>query len=487
MTLKATIDAVKKAHSAPLPDSLAKAYTQGLGLVAYDLQAPALNLYPVLTPLRNKIPRVMGSGGTATNWKAITGINTANTRAGVSEGQRGAIITTTLAPYVASYKGIGLEDSVTFEADYAAEGFDDAKAKAVYGLLNSVFIQEERIIFGGNASLALGTTATPSVSTSTTGGSLAALTYNVICVALSHVAWREGTIAGGIPVTVTRTNADGSTDTVNGGHAGKSAAASQATTGATSTISATVAVTNGAVAYAWYWGTAGNELLGAITTINSVLISAAATGTQNASALVGDKSQDALVHDGLLTQIFTVGSNAYNVALATGTAGTGTVLTSDGAGGITQVDAAFMSFWNNYRLSPDVMYVSAATLVGMNKLVIANGGAPLIRYNLDVNGNGAGMDAGSVIGTYLNKVMNKKVKIEVHPDCPDGMIVFWSDSVPYPLSGVGNVVQIKQRRSYYQLEWPLRTRKYEYGVYVDQLMQNYFPPAFGVLKNFAVA
>jgi hypothetical protein len=487
MTLKATIDAVKKAHSAPLPDSLAKAYTQGLGLVAYDLQAPALNLYPVLTPLRNKIPRVMGSGGTATNWKAITGINTTNTRAGVSEGQRGAIITTTLASYVASYKGIGLEDSVSFEADYAAEGFDDAKAKAVYGLLNSVFIQEERIIFGGNASLALGTTATPSVSTSTTGGSLAAATYSVICVALSHVAWREGTIAGGIPVTVTRTNADSTTDTVNGGHAGKSAAASQVTTGATSTISATVAVTNGAVAYAWYWGVSGSELLGAITTINSVLISANAAGTQNASALVGDKSQDALVHDGLLTQIFTPGSNSYNTALATGTAGTGTVLTSDGAGGITQIDTVLKSFWDNYRLGPDMMYVSATTLIGMNKLVIANGGAPLIRYNLDANGSGMGMDAGSVIGSYLNKVLNKKVKVEVHPDCPDGLIVFWSDSVPYPLSGVGNVVQIKQRRSYYQLEWPLRTRKYEYGVYVDQLLQNYFPPAFGVLKNFAVA
>ena len=78
------------------------------------------------------------------------------------------------------------------------------------------------------------------------------------------------------------------------------------------------------------------------------------------------------------------------------------------------------------------------------------------------------------------------MKVEVHPDMPGGMIVFYSDGVPYPLSGVGNILQIKSRREYYQVEWPLRTRRYEYGVYADELLQNYFPPAFGVLKNIKV-
>ena len=39
------------------------------------------------------------------------------------------------------------------------------------------------------------------------------------------------------------------------------------------------------------------------------------------------------------------------------------------------------------------------------------------------------------------------------------------------------------RRDYYQLEWPLKTRKYEYGVYFDGVLQNYFPPAFGMITN----
>src|SRR5213076_229072 len=46
------------------------------GLTFYDLEAGAKFLYPVLTPLRNEIPRVSGKGGIQANWKAVTGINT---------------------------------------------------------------------------------------------------------------------------------------------------------------------------------------------------------------------------------------------------------------------------------------------------------------------------------------------------------------------------------------------------------------------------
>ncbi len=38
--------------------SLAKNVTLSSGLTAYDLMAPAKNLYPIITPLRNSLPRV---------------------------------------------------------------------------------------------------------------------------------------------------------------------------------------------------------------------------------------------------------------------------------------------------------------------------------------------------------------------------------------------------------------------------------------------
>ena len=42
---------------------LAKSISTGTGLLAYDLQAPAKNLYPFVTPIRNIIPRVGGGIG----------------------------------------------------------------------------------------------------------------------------------------------------------------------------------------------------------------------------------------------------------------------------------------------------------------------------------------------------------------------------------------------------------------------------------------
>ena len=480
-----TLALIKGAQATPVADAINKAFTQGTGLVNYDLQPAALQLYPVLTPMRNRIPRVGSNGGTATNWKAITAINTGALSLGISEGNRNATIATALANYVATYKGIGLEDNVSFEADYAAVGFDDAKARAVLGLLRSVMIGEERLILGGNTSIALGTTPTPAVVGSTTGGTLAAQTISVICVALTLEGWRAAAVATGLPLSGTRTNADGTTDSVNQGTAIKSAAGTAVLSTGTSSFTATLAApVNGAAAYAWFWGVGGSELLGAITALNTVTVTANAAGAQNASAgFTADKSQNGLIFDGLRTQIMTPGSNAYNVAMAT-LAGVGTPLTSDGAGGLVEVDAAFAYFWNNSRLSPSDMYVSGATLLAINKLVIANGGAPLIRFSMDSGGQQ--INAGTVIGTYLNKITNTQVKISVHPDMPDGEILFYADSVPYPLSGVNNILQVKTRRDYYQIEWPLRTRKYEYGVYADEVLQNYFPPAFGVLKNIKV-
>lgn len=487
MSTQQTIELLKAMQPTQLAEDIAKSFSQATGLVFYDLEPAAKTLYPVLTPLRNIIPRVKANGGTATNWKQITAINTANLRPGVSEGNRGGVISDSVADKTAAYKGIGLENSVTYEADYAASNFDDARARASQSLLNSIFIQEEQVILGGNNSVALGTTPTPTAAGATTGGSLAAATYNVVCVALTHAAWRYGSVSGGLGLTATRTNADGTTDTVNSGMAQKSVAATATVaSGSTGSIAASVANVNGAVAYAWFWGTSGNELLGAITTINSVSITATATGTQNISALpAADHSRDSLVFDGLLSQIMTAGSGAVVTNLATGTAGTGTAMSSDGAGGITQVETELAKYWDNSRLSPSVMWCSAKTMVAMNKLVIANGGAPLIRYNMD-NGGNQTISAGAVIGTYLNKITNQQIAVRVHPDMADGQIMFWSDTVPYPVSNVGSLTQMKMRQDYYQIEWPRRTRKFEFGVYADGLLQMYFPPAFGLLKNIAV-
>jgi hypothetical protein len=40
---------------------------------------------------------------------------------------------------------------------------------------------------------------------------------------------------------------------------------------------------------------------------------------------------------------------------------------------------------------------------------------------------------------------------------------------------------------HFQTEWPRRTRAYEYGVYTDQVLQNFFMPGMYVLTNLSAA
>jgi len=492
------LKALGEALKMPLPDELVKAWVQAgsptSGITAYDLEAPAKHLFPVLTPLRNEIPRVGGGVGTAVNWRAVTGINTNNMEAGVSEGNRGGVIAHTTADYTAAYKGIGLEDNVTFEAEYAGNTFDDVKALAVMGLLNALMIQEEILLLGGDNSLALGTTPTPAAAGAITGGSLAAATYSVICVALTMNGVNSGSVAGGIRAAVSRTNADGSTDNYGGGSAQKSAAVSATVaSGSAGSISATVAPVSGAAGYAWFWGAAGAEVLGAITSLNSILITANATGTQTATSLPSsDNSRNTLAFDGILTQCYAPGSGALILTQPSGTAGTGTPLTSDNFGGIVEFDQVLKDRWDNFRLSPDTIWVASQEQQYIQgKILGTNASNAAQRFVFNVSQNK--IMGGTLALSYLNKFgvvgqgaeygQGKEIPIRIHPFMPAGTILFTSKSLPYKLNNVANVIQVKTRRDYYQLEWPLRTRKYEYGVYSDEVLQNYFPPAFAVIRN----
>lgn len=479
-----TLAALKAAQANPSAE-LAKANTfisptsATDGIAFYDLEVGAKLLYPVLTPLRNEIPRVSGRGGIQANWRAITGINVNGQRAGVSEGNRGGMMNVSYADYTAAYRGLGLEGAVTFEADYAAENFDDVKALAVKTLLESVMIQEEYTILGGNNSVALGQTAQPTLVAGT-GGSLPATALSVIAVGLTLDGYLNGSVAGGISGQITRSNTDGSSD-VFGGGAAKQSTNATITPSASGTVTATIAVQNGAVATAWFWGAAGSEVLGAITTTNTVTISAAATGAQTAASLgTSDNSQNALVFDGLLTQAFKSGSNAYIAPLATGA-----MLTSDSAGGIVEFDAALKHFWDVWRLSPTKIYVSSQEATNISKKILGNpagSGAQRFVFTADQSSIGGGV----MVTSYRNKYsMNGAVEIPIviHPNMPAGTVLFFTNKLPYPLSNVGNVCQVRTRREYYQIEWPLRSRKYEYGVYCDQVLQHYAPFALGVITN----
>ncbi len=482
-----TLDAIKKVHS---DQSIQKSITTATGLTAYDLQAPAKNLYPVNTPIRNVIPRIGGGVGTATNWKQVSAITGGgyNAMGWVSEGQRTARMSYTTADKSASYKTLGEEDQASYEAISAGRGFEDVRARMTMRLLQKMMLKEENALLGGNLSVALGTPGTPTLAAAGSGATLPALTYSVIVVALTYEGYLNSSLAGGVATTTAFTGADGLSYTVKGGSSQKSSAATQAVT-LGQTLSCSVAPVTGAVAYAWYTGGAGSEKLEAITTINSVTFSAPLAGTgQAATAITADNSLNSLAFDGLLYAAFASGSNAYIDTLATGTAGTGTVLAANGIGGVTQIDTMLATMWNSYQVSPSVIYVNAQELKNIAaKSLAASGGASLLQVN---DGNGRAIVANTTVTGYFNPYsMNGGVTIPIrlHPTLPAGTLVGWAENLPaqYQSNEVPNVAEVKERVGYYQIDWPLRTRQQEVGVYVEEVLAVYAPFALGVINNIA--
>jgi hypothetical protein len=498
-----TIALMKEALKNSAAD-LAKAVTTAQGLAYYDLQAPAKNLYPTITKLRNMTPRVgRPSGyGTAAHWKVLSALTGSGFDAmgWVPEGQRSGAMSYNTQDASAAYVTLGEEDYLTFEAEAAAEGFEDLNATVSMRLLQKTMRKEETGLLAGNSSLALGTTPNPSLAAKAdTGSTLPSATYNVICVALTLEGWLNcrGNPATGITPSKTITGLDGQTFTLNGGSANKSSSITQATVINTSGLACTVAAVTGAAAYAWYVGVgSGNETLQAITTINSAYFNAPlAAGRQNASAVAADNSKNGtLAFDGFLTSAWNGG---MVLPQATGTAGTGTPLSASGRGSIVEIDNLLQSMWDNFRLGPTHIFVSSQEQKNITGKVLSNASAPLLRYDVSATpGQPYAITAGGQIRYYYNPFTGggsdgpgggQMIEVIAHPDLAPGTIFAPCMKLPewYQSNEVPNTAEVITRRDYYRIDWPLRTRRREYGIYAEEVLAVYAPFALGLITNIA--
>ena len=501
---------------------LAKADTiqQATNLLWYDLRPIVQMLYPYreLIPRISRLPRVAADGGNAFHWKRIVGVNVNGASSGVSEGNRGARIAISEQDLTAAYKTLGFESSVTFEARLGARNLSpEALGISVQSALRSLMIDEEKILINGDASLPLGQTPTPALAAGTVTGLTGAFssgTVYVVCVALTGMGqlgyspYSSVTNVGGVVGQVTKINADGSTDTYGGGSAQPSAETSVGTS-STNCVTATVALVPGAFAYAWFVGSAsGAEYLAGITPSNQAIFTKypATTNQPIGNLKVGpsyaDNSVDQLVPDGILPQVFgqitgpspgqLMSTNPLlpgNVSFTSG----GSIVYTMPAGntGLTiagsnfsEVDAVLRAAYDQYKIGFDRMLISATDVLDtfgamLGSASTANG----FRIWFDADQETGRIVAGRRVTSYLNKFFNNTLDVEVHPYVPPGCILFWSDRSPYELSGVANLLEAKVRQDYYQIQWPWRSRRYEYGVYVDEVFPCYFTPAFAAIIN----
>ena len=480
-----TLDLIKTAMGSA-ENSLHKAITTNTGLVNYDLQAPAKNLYPVITPIRNRLPRVKGRGGLMTNWRQVSSIAGSGVKSmpWVPEGQRSARMSYVTANKSAPYVTLGEEDNITEEAINAAEGFEDLQATMSMRLLQQTMIKEEYAIIGGNATMALGTPDTVVCSSSGSGGTLPTLTYDVAVVALTLEGYLAASLSTGVVQAKSITGADGKTFTLNGGSSNKSAVTTQAVT-LGGHLFASVPQVNGAVAYAWYIGASGAAKLEAITLINSLDFSTVLAGTGQAlSAITADCSANAsYAFDGIFSTAWN-STTAYIKKMATGTAGTGTPLTAGGRRNITEIDVMLKYMWDNFRLQPSVLYVNSQELKNITDKVMSSSASPIFAANQSEPY--AVVANGTITGYFTAFGMDKQViPIILHPNIPAGTILGWCENLPaqYQNSEVPNVAEMHVRKEFVQTYWPQTTRARDTGVYVEEGFACYAPFGICLITN----
>ena len=496
--------------------SKADTISNATNLLWYDLRPVVQLLYPFkeLIPLISKLPRVGADGGNAYHWKRITAVNVNNIALGVSEGNRGARIGITEQDQTATYKTLGLESSATFEARLGAKNLHpEALGTAIQSTLRSTMIGEEQCLVLGNANTPLGTTPTPVLAAGGTGGTIATGTLYVICVALAGFGrltttpWNNAQSTGGVPGQITKTNADGSTDTYGGGSAKASNEANVAVT-LGQVVTASVTPVANAVGYAWFIGSAsGAEHYALTTSANEVIFTQQAPGTNQpvTNLQVGgvyiDNSTNALLPDGILSQIYgnpfgtaystSMGTNPVlpsGVAISNGgsliytatTANTG--LTISGTN-IAEFDLILQAAYDQYKVGFNRILMSSVDIANSMGSFFGQGSAAGFRILFDAEAETGRIVAGRRVTSYLNKFFGNTLDIEIHPFVPPGTIIFWSDRVPYELSGVSNILEAHVRQDYYQIQWPMKSRRYEYGVYVDEVFSNYFTPGFAMITN----
>lgn len=493
-----------------------------LGIVGYDLEDEAKLIYPAHTPIINEMPRVGLTGrqfGTAAHWKSIININTANVFGGVAEGKRGGQISYQEKDFTATYAGLGLESFVNFESEYAARGYDDIVGTAQRTLLQATKVAEEQMVLWGNTSLAGGTTPTPTVTDAGGSGSAFTATVQTVkCVALSALGLL---LAGGpfgptnsdvhttfaVQDQITRNNADGSSDTINGGHAIISASGTVTPT-ATHSVQAVVTGVAGAAGYAWYLGANGGATLylTAITVIPKVVFSAGAgdnpSTAMQQSTFTGngsDRFKNALAFDGLITQCinnsgwpqgggmfgdFQLLSPSPGGSYTKSLAGAALTFTN---GSCNEIDAMLQWMWEAYKVYPDELWMSAYQAAKLTNGIVGSS-APL--YQIQVAGSQGDVQAGFLVTSYLNKFAlggATRLRIRVHPYMPNSWIFANTKTISDKLaiSNVPSVSRIKARQEYYSIAWPVTTRQRQYGVYVDEVLECYVPIALAFMYDVA--
>lgn len=413
------------------------------GVYGYDLSG-LVSLVPVNTPARNNVSafprRIATEGNPTAAWRALLNINASQPNPAVGFDAAGPIVQLDEQDCFAPYVPLAMGGVVTLDAVALARNFADALAVDELQTLIQLFIGQDIFIINGQ-SWAVPVPGTPTVTTSTTGGSIGhAVNVYVKCAARSGTNYYYG---GSTAASAEGTQVSGSSTTTN-------------------SFTASVSAVKGAVAYDWFiHTTTGDEVYYTTTTTSSVLITSVPDAQQPLPNLpllstvhpnafpTTDTSFSADWYNGVIAS--TLGDYGTNGPVQPGSGvGTGAVWIDNGGaalqlsgGGITLLDQINADLWATTLLSPNAYMVNSLQGDEISKLLKGSSAATTFLPPTDADAR-TNLAGGGFVGRYVNSAAGGvAIPIEVHPHVPPGTIIARTDHVPYPGSNIGTVFEVR--------------------------------------------
>jgi len=455
------------------------------GFAAFDLEAPAKLLVPKPTPLRNKLPRTKGIGN-AHRIKRIKGYSNAATgglpkiHPGMSETtqnnfapngssnalylNRGSKISYAAEDAIFNYASFGLSDSVSFDANFSAQGYQDLRQLSTTSLLFSSMMAEERMLLMGRGTSANGFS-----------GALAAPT---ITATARTAANGETPISAATKVWVKAVSSAG-----DFGSSVVSSVASATPDGSTQVIDVKIsAPVSGALGYKVFAGAAASEpadsakfFNGSSATTTITLQGTLAVAGDVASNYAADTSAYSNGYDGILSYV--LGANSgYNNNINT------TFSTSNPG---VEFQTAFAAMYQNVLADPDEVFLNGADRKQLSD-AIKNGSTANYRLNLTQSESGDYV-GGAVIGAIHNEITGKLVDLTVHPYLPQGVAPILSYTLPFENSEVSNIWAVVNVQDYMALNWPVIQQSYDQSTYWRGTFVNYAPQWSGAVSGIKAA
>ena len=306
-----------------------------------------------------------------------------------------------------TYVTTSLSDSVSWQAEYQGQGFQDVRALSNTALLYSTMLLDERLMIYGRGTTANGYAGPLGTPTSVTVGPVSASVGSGVP---SGPSSGTTTLAASVFVVVAADAGDLLGTNGYSMHQGPATAAVSCsiTTGQAVKVTIGGDVT-GALGYNMYCASVagGPYVYAGRTGYNVGYITAQPTSGPEVASGGADQSQSSYNYDGLLTN--TAASGGYvtrlNAAFST---------TSPGA----EFQTAFGSLYESVKADPDEVWLNGFDRLQLSNSIVNNAANAAYRVFIPNDSGMGGVKAGTVVTSLLNEVTGNEVPLTVHPWFP---------------------------------------------------------------------